>query len=95
VIARDGEGRRCAINRESMKALDVCERYELPVALGDKLLIRAGCRDERGDMINGERVQVERWDAGGNMIATDGRIITSRNLAHGPGHPGGGQRVGV
>jgi conjugative relaxase-like TrwC/TraI family protein len=81
--AVDASGQRRLFGREHAGLFDVCERRELKVAIGDTLLTRSGTRSKRGDIVNGEVLQVAGWDADGNPVASDGRSIVGRNLTHG------------
>jgi hypothetical protein len=79
-INKDGQ-RRC-FTKSNASTFDVCESYELKVAIGDKLLTRAGSKSKKGTFINSEWLTVSGWDAEGNPIASDGRAITGRNLCY-------------
>jgi hypothetical protein len=54
--------------------------FQIPV--GNRVLIRAGVRNVRGNFTNGERLTVASWDSQGNPVASDGRSITGRNLSY-------------
>jgi hypothetical protein len=47
------------------------------------LLTRSGTRSERGEIVNGEVLEVVGWDVQGNPVAKDGRSIVGRNFTHG------------
>jgi hypothetical protein len=82
VMAVDSKGERRLFGRQHAGLFDVCERREIRLAVDDRVLIRAGVRNQRGDFVNGERLTVSRWDASGNPVASDGRSITGRNLSY-------------
>jgi ATP-dependent exoDNAse (exonuclease V) alpha subunit len=63
-------------------SFDVCEPVSLSVAIGDKLITRAGVRSANGEVVNGERVTVKGFDAAGNIVTEKGRVITIKNLVH-------------
>jgi conjugative relaxase-like TrwC/TraI family protein len=80
--ARDVQGRERVFTRAAAGSFDVCERRELEVAVGDKLITRAGVRSPNGEIINGERITVSGFDAQGNVMSDQGKLITTKNLAH-------------
>ncbi|MBV9490572.1 MAG: hypothetical protein JO069_12745, partial [Verrucomicrobia bacterium] len=81
--AADAKGERRMFTRAHAGLFDVCERRELKVAVGDALLTRSGTRSERGEIVNGELLEVVGWDAQGNPVAKDGRSVVGRNFTHG------------
>jgi hypothetical protein len=81
-MAVDGSGDRRLFGRQHAGLFDVCEQRQINLAVGDRVLIRAGVRNTRGDFVNGERLTVAGWDAAGNPVASDGRSITGRNLSY-------------
>ena len=81
-MAVDSKGERRTFTRAHAGLFDVCERRQINLAIGDRVLIRAGVRNARGDFVNGERLTVANWDAQGNPVASDGRSITGRNLSY-------------
>jgi ATP-dependent exoDNAse (exonuclease V) alpha subunit len=83
VMAMDPKGERRLFGRQHADLFDVCERREVKVAVGDTLLTRSGTRSERGEIVNGEVLEVAGWDAQGNPVAKDGRAIVGRNFTHG------------
>ena len=81
-MAVDGSGERRLFGRQHAGLFDVCEQRQINLAIGDRVLIRAGVRNARGDFVNGERLTVAGWDAAGNPVTSDGRSITGRNLSY-------------
>jgi hypothetical protein len=82
VMAVDARGERRMFGRQHAGLFDVCERRQINLPIGDRALIRAGVRNQRGDFVNGERLTVAGWDQAGNPVASDGRTITGRNLSY-------------
>jgi conjugative relaxase-like TrwC/TraI family protein len=82
VMAVDAKGERRLFGRQHAGLFDVCEQRQINLAIGDRVLMRAGVRDKRGNFINGERLTVAGWDAAGNPVASDGRSITGRDLSY-------------
>jgi hypothetical protein len=81
-MAVDASGERRLFGRQHAGLFDVCGQRRINLAIGDRVLIRAGVRNARGDFVNGERLTIEGWDAQGNPVASDGRSITGRNLSY-------------
>ena len=79
--AVDPEGERRRFGRQRAGAFDACEQRRINLAIGDRVLMRAGVRNAKGNFVNGERLTVAGWDEQGNPTASDGRSITGRNLA--------------
>jgi ATP-dependent exoDNAse (exonuclease V) alpha subunit len=82
VTARNGEGEERVFDRRNARMIDVCERFDLNVAVGDRLITRAGVRCGNGEVINGEKVTVTGFDEAGNVMGAKGKLITTKNLAH-------------
>jgi hypothetical protein len=82
VAAVDASGQRRLFGRQHAALFDVCERRQIKLAVGDRVLIRAGVRNGRGDFVNGERLTIAGWDKDGNPVSTDGRSMTGRNLSY-------------
>jgi hypothetical protein len=55
LMAVDPKGERRRFGRQRAGLFDACERREIRLAVGDRVLIRAGVRNARGDFVNGER----------------------------------------
>jgi conjugative relaxase-like TrwC/TraI family protein len=88
----DQEGRERYFNRGDSKRIDVCEKRSLEIAVGDLILLRSGQKNRRGELVNGERLQITRIEEGriyGRSLGPDGRPqqaeipITIQNFAHG------------
>ena len=88
----DQEGRERYFSRGDSKRIDVCEKRSLEVAVGDLILLRSGQKNQREELVNGERLQITRIEENGmygRSLGPDGRPqkaeiqITIRNFAHG------------
>jgi ATP-dependent exoDNAse (exonuclease V) alpha subunit len=88
----DQEGRERYFSRGDSKRIDVCEKRALEVAVCDLILLRSGQKNHRGELVNGERLQITRIEESGiygRSLGPDGRPqqaeipITIRNFAHG------------
>ncbi len=76
------DGQRRYFTKSNAGTFDVCESYELKVAIGDKLLTRAGSKSKNGVFINSEWLTVAGWDGAGNPVTSDGRSLEGRNLCY-------------
>jgi hypothetical protein len=77
VQAMNADGQLVKFTKANFKMFDVCETRALPVAIGDKLLVRSGS----GSLTNQQRITFTGWDSSGNPVA-DGKVIEHRNLCH-------------
>lgn len=77
---RNAQGKEKAFRPS--KGFDVCERHEIPVAAGDKLLVQANRREAK--LVNGELVEVKAVQDG-RITLKDGRTIGKdfRQFCHG------------
>jgi hypothetical protein len=62
---------------------DICERREIEICPGDKLMVGANVKGSDGCFINGEIVKVSGFDAKGRIIVENGRILDARILSYG------------
>jgi len=71
---------------------DVCEKRLMEIAVGDLILLRSGQKNRRGELVNGERLQITRIEDGGvwgRTLGHEGKLkgaekpVTIRNFAHG------------
>jgi len=92
IQVRGEDGMVRYFDRRDTKRIDVCEKRLLELAAGDLILLRSGQKNQRGQLINGQRLQVTRIQAGtiyGRALGPEGRPagdekeITIRNFAHG------------
>ena len=67
----------------SGSTVDVCQPHELKVSRGDKLLLQANHRESK--LINGELVEVQEIQSGGEIRLADGRTLPKgyRRFCHG------------
>lgn len=67
----------------SGSTVDVCQPHELKVSRGDKLLLHANHRESK--LINGELVEVQEIQSGGEIRLADGRTLPKeyRRFCHG------------
>jgi ATP-dependent exoDNAse (exonuclease V) alpha subunit len=88
----DHEGRERYFSRGDSNRIDVCEKRSLEIAVGDLILLRSGQKNQRGELVNGERLQITRVEESGiygRSLGPDGQPkqteipITIRNFAHG------------
>jgi len=88
----DHAGRERFFSRGDSKCIDVCEKRSMEIAVGDLILLRSGQKNQRGELVNGERLQITRIEESGiygRSLGPDGRPqqteipITIRNFAHG------------
>ena len=88
----DHEGKERYFSRGDSKRIDVCEKRSLEIAVGDLILLRSGQKNQRGELVNGERLQITRVEESGIYgcsLGPDGRPkqaeipITIRNFSHG------------
>jgi conjugative relaxase-like TrwC/TraI family protein len=77
-VAVGSNGVRMVVDSRSAPFINVCAKRQLPVAIGDELLIRGSA----GKHKNGTVVQVAGYDQSGNPVDQHGKSITSRNIAH-------------
>ena len=64
----------------------ICERREIEVCVGDKLMVRANVKPrEKGGkgFINGEIVKVSGFDSAGDIVVDDGRVLDACAFTHG------------
>jgi conjugative relaxase-like TrwC/TraI family protein len=78
----DEHGVRRQFDRGNVDAWDVCQRRDLPIAIGDDIIAHSGMKGRRGDIINGERFRIAGFTDSGPM-STTGKLIETRNLTHG------------
>ncbi len=83
LVVRTSDSFERALDPRRLSGFDVGLAKELPVAIGDRLLIRANCKTEK--LKNGDVVKVHAFNASGGITLTDGRIIPAdfRQFTHG------------
>jgi hypothetical protein len=92
IRTKDEDGQERFFTRRDTSGIDVGEKHLLELTSGDLILLRAGQRNRRGELTNGERLQITRIEGGaihGKTLGPDGKPIgsekpiTVRNFAYG------------
>jgi len=96
IVVRDEEGQYFAFSPSKTPGFDVGLSRPLPVAVGERLLIRANLKDHK--LFNGNIVQVARVMEDGTLILSDQRTIPPefRQYSHGyatTSHAGQGKTI--
>lgn len=83
LVVRRPNGADCRLDPRTADSFDVGLARELPVAVGDRLLIRANCKPAQ--LKNGDVVVVSALTADGTITLADGRRLpaTFRQFSHG------------
>jgi conjugative relaxase-like TrwC/TraI family protein len=83
IVVRDEQGRRFAFLPSEVEGFDVGLSRSLPVAIGEKLLIRANQKEHK--LFNGNIVEVAAIQEDGTLVLTDKRTIPPafRQFSHG------------
>src|SRR5262249_23738682 len=64
IHVRAEDGRLRYLSRWESHRFDVCEARKLELAVGDLILLRSGQKNPRGELINGERLKITRFENG-------------------------------
>jgi len=92
IRVRDEEGNERYFNNRDTGGKDICEKRLLEIAVGDLILLRSGQKNRRGELVNGERLQITRIEDGGvwgRTLGHEGNLkgaekpVAIRNFAHG------------
>jgi conjugative relaxase-like TrwC/TraI family protein len=83
LVVRTGDGSEQRVDPRTAGGFDVGLAGELPVAVGDRLLIRANCKPAK--LKNGDVVGVKKLTDDGGILLADGRAIPAgfRQFSHG------------
>lgn len=83
LVVRSANGKERTLEPRRFGGFDVGLGKELPVAIGDRLLIRANCKVEK--LKNGDLVAVSGFAADGGLVLADGRRVPAnfRQFSHG------------
>ena len=83
IVVRDEQGRRFAFSPSEMEGFDVGLSRSLPVAIGERLLIRANLKEHK--LFNGNIVEVAGVRVDGTIVLKDKRTIPPqfRQFSHG------------
>ena len=96
IVVRDEQGQHFAFNPTKTPGFDVGLSRPLPVAVGERLLIRANLKEHK--LFNGNIVQVARVMEDGTVVLSDQRTIPPefRQFSHGyatTSHAGQGKTI--
>jgi conjugative relaxase-like TrwC/TraI family protein len=82
---RDSRGHTKEIKAKDARSFEVCERRQIEVAAGDRLLLTANRRQKGFRATNGEIVTVKSIDRQGRISLRDGRVLPEnyRQFTHG------------
>jgi len=75
IVAVAENNRPVYISKEAVKDFDICEKREIDVSPGEKLMLRSTQKHKDGNFTNGEIVTAKGFDGMGRVITTDGRTI--------------------
>jgi hypothetical protein len=83
VVVRDADGNERRLDPRRTSGFDVGLAKEIPVAVGDRLLIRANLKP--AELRNGDLVEVAGFDEDGGIVLRDGRSLPAwfRDFSHG------------
>lgn len=73
IVVERADGNRYAFNPRQITGYEVGQEKELPIAVGERLLLRGNCKPAR--LQNGDLVEVAGWGADGSIQLKDGRAI--------------------
>lgn len=83
LIVRRDDGSLVQLNPQTNRGFDVGITRQIPVAVGDRLLIRANRKESR--LKNGDLVEVQAFSPEGGIVLRDGRTLPPdfRQFSHG------------
>jgi hypothetical protein len=83
LLCNDNSGNELIIARNDLSNYDVFEKQQLQIGIGDRIMLKAGGKNKTGEFSNGEIITVKDFDKSGNIISSDGRILTTSKLSYG------------
>ena len=57
IRVRDQDGQERYFSRGDSRRIDVCEKRTLEIAVGELILLRSRQKNQRGELVNGERLK--------------------------------------
>ena len=83
LLCKDNSGNDQIIARNDLGNYDVFEEQSLQIGVGDRIMLKSSGKNKTGEFSNGEIITVKEFDKVGNIISSDGRIITSSKFSYG------------
>jgi hypothetical protein len=83
LLCKDNSGNEQIIARNDLGNYDVFEKQSFQIGIGDRIMLKSGGKNKTGEFSNGEIITVKDFDKSGNIISSDGRIITSSKFSYG------------
>ena len=83
LLCKDNSGNEQIIARNDLSNYDVFEMQSLQIGIGDRIMLKASGKNKAGEFSNGEIINVKDFDKSGNIISSDGRVITTSKFSYG------------
>jgi conjugative relaxase-like TrwC/TraI family protein len=83
LLCQDNSGNELIIARNALGNYDVFEKQSLQIGIGDRIMLKSGGKNKTGEFSNGEIITVKDFDKSGNIISSDGRILTTSKFSYG------------